>query len=427
MSQNQVVVGAQWGDEGKGKLVDLLTEQADVVVRFQGGNNAGHTIVVGGEETILHLIPSGILHANKMCLIGNGVVLDPEVFCREMDSLQNNGVSVGPERLRISYKTHLIMPYHKRMDNFREKIRSGDTRIGTTGRGIGPAYEDKVARVGIRAVDVLDEEVLRNKIAKALAEKNVLCEHYFGETPDTVEDVLEQVLPWAKRLRPHLADVSGEIQRARDAGRKILFEGAQGTLLDVDHGTFPYVTSSNTVAGNASAGTGCGMFAIDDVVAVVKAYTTRVGGGPHPTEIEDEAGEHMRDKGGEFGATTGRQRRCGWLDLVCLREAVRLNSPTSLAITKLDVLGGLPELWVCTEYEHEGERLTHPPQKQDGLGEVKPVYTRLEGWQEDISGVRSWRDLPDAARRYIEFIEEDLGVKVGYVSVGPGRDQTLVR
>jgi adenylosuccinate synthase len=427
MSQNQVVVGAQWGDEGKGKLVDLLTERADVIVRFQGGNNAGHTIVVGDKETILHLIPSGILHPEKMCLIGNGVVLDPEVFCRELDSLQNNGVSVGPERLKISNKTHLIMPYHKRLDNLREKARSGASRIGTTGRGIGPAYEDKVARVGIRAVDVLDEDLLRDKIVKALEEKNVLCEHRFGEAPESPDDVLDQVLPWTRRLRPHLADVSGEIQRARDAGQNILFEGAQGTLLDVDHGTFPYVTSSNTVAGNASAGGGCGMFAIDDVVAVVKAYTTRVGGGPHPTEISDQAGRHIQEKGAEYGATTGRKRRCGWLDLVCLREAVRLNSPTRLAITKLDVLGGLPELWVCSEYEHNGVRLTHPPQKEGGLQEVDPVYSRMEGWQEDISGVRTWGDLPRAARDYIQLIEDDLGVKVGYISVGPGRDQTLIR
>jgi len=408
-------------------MVDILTERAELIVRFQGGNNAGHTIVVGGKETILHLIPSGILHSDKICLIGNGVVLDPEVFCREMDELQEKGVSVAPERLKISYKTHLIMPYHRRMDQLREKLRSGATRIGTTGRGIGPAYEDKVSRVGIRAADILDEELLREKIAKALEEKNVLCEHCFGEPPDSVDEVLQQVLPWTRRLKPHLADVSGEIQSARDEGRNILFEGAQGTLLDVDHGTFPYVTSSNTVSGNAAAGSGCGMFAIDDVVAVVKAYTTRVGGGPHPTEIEGEAGAHMQHKGAEFGATTGRKRRCGWLDLVCLREAVRLNTPTRLAITKLDVLGGLEELQVCTEYEHQGYRLSHPPQKQDGLQEVRPVYTRLEGWQEDISGARSWTDLPRAAKEYIQLIEDDLKVKVGYVSVGPGREQTLIR
>jgi adenylosuccinate synthase len=427
MSRNLVVVGAQWGDEGKGKLVDLLTERAEVIVRFQGGNNAGHTIVVSGKETILHLIPSGILHPDKICLIGNGVVLDPEVFCRELDSLDQNGVSVGPERLKISYKTHLIMPYHKRMDQLREKLRSGASRIGTTGRGIGPAYEDKVARVGIRAVDVLDEDLLRDKIAKALEEKNVLCEHCFGESPDSPEEVLQEVLPWTRRLKPYLADVSGELQDARDADRNILFEGAQGTLLDVDHGTFPYVTSSNTVSGNAAAGSGCGMFAIDEVVAVVKAYTTRVGGGPHPTEIADQAGTHMQERGAEYGATTGRKRRCGWLDLVCLREAVRLNTPTSLAITKLDVLGGLSELRVCTEYEHQGGRVSHPPQKEGGLQEVRPVYTRLDGWQEDISGARSWEDLPRAAREYIEFIEQELGVKVGYVSVGPGREQTLIR
>ena len=427
MSQNQVVVGAQWGDEGKGKVVDLLTEQADVIVRFQGGNNAGHTIVVGDKETILHLIPSGILHPDKTCLIGNGVVLDPEVFCRELDSLQGNGVSVGPERLKISHRTHLIMPYHKRLDNLREKIRSGGDRIGTTGRGIGPAYEDKVSRVGIRAVDVLDEDLLRSKIAKAMTEKNVLCEHYFGESPDSVEDVLQEVLPWTRRLKQHLADVSGEILWARNQGYNILFEGAQGTLLDVDHGTFPYVTSSNTVASNAAAGSGCGMQAIDEVVAVVKAYTTRVGGGPHPTEIEDGAGAHMQEKGAEYGATTGRKRRCGWLDLVCLRDAVRLNTPSRLAITKLDVLGGLSDIWVCTEYEHEGLRLTHPPQKEGGLQEVNPVYTRLDGWQEDISGVRSWADLPRAAREYVQFIEDSLGVRAGYVSVGPAREQTLIR
>lgn len=427
MSVNRVVIGAQWGDEGKGKVVDLLTEEADVIVRFQGGNNAGHTIVIGEKKTVLHLIPSGILHPGKVCLIGNGVVLDPEVFCREMDELQENGMALDPERLQVSHKTHLIMPYQKKLDNLREKMRSSESKIGTTGRGIGPAYEDKAARIGIRAGDVVDEEFLRGKLERGLQEKNVLFEHFFGESPSSVEGTLEEILPYARRIREHLTDVPGQIQEARRKGESILFEGAQGTLLDLDHGTYPYVTSSNTVSSNAATGSGCGLSAIDEVVAVIKAYTTRVGGGPHPTEVEGGAGVHMQEKGAEFGATTGRPRRCGWLDLVALRESVRLNSPSSFALTKLDVLSGLEEILVCTAYNYRGSQLRFPPQREGGLEEVEPVYTRLSGWSEDISGARSWEDLPQQAREYVRFLEDYLEVKAGMISVGPSRDQTLWR
>jgi adenylosuccinate synthase len=427
MSRNVVVIGSQWGDEGKGKIVDLLTEKADVIVRFQGGNNAGHTLVVGERRVVLHLIPSGILHGGKACLIGNGVVLDPEVFCQELDRLTELGIDVDPGRLKISRKTHLIMPYHKQLDGLRELRKSSGDRIGTTGRGIGPAYEDKIARIGVRAADVLDVELMRSKVDKALAEKNVLFEHRYGTEPMGVQEVLETIRPFAERLQPYLADVSGEIDRAMKAGKSILFEGAQGSHLDIDHGTYPFVTSSNTVSGNAYAGSGCGPGVLDDVLAVVKAYTTRVGSGPFPTELDDAVGEHLQHRGDEFGATTGRRRRCGWLDLALLRESVRLNRPTGLALTKLDVLSGLEEIKVCRGYSCQGEILEYPPQSEAGLATVEPVYESLPGWQEDLAEVRSWDELPAQARQYIQTIEEDLGVPVSLVSVGPDRSQTLER
>ncbi|MCF8104062.1 MAG: adenylosuccinate synthase [Desulfohalobiaceae bacterium] len=427
MTENTVVIGAQWGDEGKGKVVDLLTEDANVIVRFQGGNNAGHTLVVGSRKLILHLIPSGILHEDKKCLIGNGVVLDPEVFCAEVDTLNELGISAGPERLKVSYKTQLIMPYHKRLDTLREEKKTGADKIGTTGRGIGPAYEDKAARIGIRAADVADPELMRQKIAKALPEKNALFEHLFQVPPLSPGEVFETIRPFARRLVPYLADVSTEIDQEVKNGGKVLFEGAQGTHLDLDHGTYPFVTSSNTVAGNAPAGSGCGPGIPERILAVVKAYTTRVGAGPFPTELKDETGDYLQGKGTEFGATTGRKRRCGWLDLVLLGESVRLNTPTGIALTKLDVLSGLPELKLCVAYKYEGRQVLYPPQKENGLAGVEPVYQSLPGWEEDISGVRSWDLLPAAARNYIERLEDILGVRVTMVSVGPDREQTLFR
>lgn len=427
MPENTVVIGAQWGDEGKGKIVDMLTEEADVIVRFQGGNNAGHTLVVGERKLVLHLIPSGILHEDKTCLIGNGVVLDPEVFCAEVDRLNELRVLVGPERLKVSRKTQLIMPYHKRLDTLREEKKKGEDKIGTTGRGIGPAYEDKAARIGIRAGDVIDPELMQHKIEKSLLEKNALFEHYFQVPPLSGHEVWEAVRPFAQRLAPYLADVSTEIDQKVKMGGSVLFEGAQGTHLDLDHGTYPFVTSSNTVAGNASGGSGCGPGVPEKILAVVKAYTTRVGAGPFPTELFDETGAYLQEKGAEFGATTGRKRRCGWLDLALLSESVRLNSPQAIALTKLDVLSGLPELKLGVAYLHEGERILYPPQTENGLAGVEPVYQTLKGWDEDLAAVRSWDQLPGAARKYILCIEEILGVRVAMVSVGPDREQTLVR
>jgi adenylosuccinate synthase len=423
---NVVVFGSQWGDEGKGKIVDMLAEESAAIVRFQGGNNAGHTLVVGGEKCVLHLIPSGILHQGKACLIGNGVVLDPEVFLKEVDVLAGKGVDASPARLMVSKKTHIIMPYHRLMDSCREAALDEGGKIGTTGRGIGPCYEDKKHRCGVRAADLADPELLRRKIEQALREKNVLFEHLYGVEPLDPEKVFEDMQPFAKRLKPYLGDVSGAIQKAEAQGF-VLFEGAQGTQLDIDHGTYPFVTSSNTVTGNAASGSGCGPRKLDRIIAIVKAYTTRVGGGPFPTELLDEIGSRLQDKGGEFGATTGRLRRCGWLDMVVLRESVRLNTPTELAVTKLDVLSGLKELKICTAYKYRGELMDYPPQEQNGMAHVEPVYESMPGWDEDISGVTAWTDLPATAKAYLERLEELSGVPVGLVSVGPDRVQTFTR
>jgi adenylosuccinate synthase len=418
---NMVVFGSQWGDEGKGKVVDMLAEKADAIVRFQGGNNAGHTLVVDGEQCILHLIPSGILHPGKQCLIGNGVVLDPFVFCDELDKLAAKGVDVSPSRMMISKKTHVIMPYHCLMDAARESSKSEDGKIGTTGRGIGPCYEDKMNRCGIRAGDFSDPELLKDKIAKALEEKNVLFKHLYGAEPVDAQEIFDKVMPVAERLKPYLGDVSSAIQ----AAGSVLFEGAQGTHLDIDHGTYPFVTSSNTVTANAASGSGCSPRELDRIIAIVKAYTTRVGSGPFPTELTDADGDYLQSHGHEFGATTGRKRRCGWLDLVVLKESVRLNGPTELAITKLDVLSGLKEVKLCVGYEYKGETIAYPPQEQNGMAFVTPVYETLPGWDEDITGARSWDDLPGNAVKYLKRIEEISGVEIGIVSVGPDRVQTF--
>nr|WP_287410588.1 adenylosuccinate synthase [Pseudodesulfovibrio sp.] len=419
---NIVVFGSQWGDEGKGKIVDMLAEKSDAIVRFQGGNNAGHTLVVDGEQCILHLIPSGVLHPGKKCLIGNGVVLDPFVFCEELDKLDAKGLDVSASRMMISKKTHVILPYHCQMDAAREAAKSDDGKIGTTGRGIGPCYEDKMNRCGVRAGDFADPELLKAKIVKALEEKNILFKHMYGAEPMDAEAVFNQVLPVAERLIPYLGDVSSAIQEAQG---NVLFEGAQGTHLDIDHGTYPFVTSSNTVTANAASGSGCSPRDLERIIAIVKAYTTRVGSGPFPTELFDADGTYLQTQGHEFGATTGRKRRCGWLDLVVLKESARLNGPTELAITKLDVLSGLKEIKLCIAYDYKGEQIAYPPQEQNGMAYVTPVYETMPGWDEDITGARSWDDLPANAVAYLKRIEEISGVKVGIVSVGPDRVQTF--
>lgn len=421
---NMIVFGTQWGDEGKGKIVDILTEEADIIVRYQGGNNAGHTLVTGGKKFILHLIPSGILHSDKTCLIGNGVVLDPEVFCAEIDKLRESGINITPERLAISNKTHIIMPYHKAIDQARETAKSGKDKIGTTGRGIGPCYEDKMSRIGIRACDLQDLDLVGEKIDKALLEKNILLEKLYNQKPVDRREVLAHIRPWAERLVPFLADVSGKIQEAGETGRTVLFEGAQGVQLDIDHGTYPFVTSSNTVTGNASAGAGY-LYAMKKVIGVVKAYTTRVGQGPFPTEQDNESGFHMQNKGSEFGSTTGRKRRCGWLDLVVLRESARLCGPTEIALTKLDVLSGLETIKVCTGYRYKGDVVDYPPQEENAMANVEPVYEDFPGWPDDITGVGVWENMPQNARDYVRLIEDYLRIKVSLISVGPDRDQTI--
>jgi len=427
---NVVVIGAQWGDEGKGKVVDLLTEHAQVVVRFQGGNNAGHTLVVGGQKTVLHLIPSGILHQGKTCVIGNGVVVDPAVLVKEIDALKSRGFLKDDAQLLISDNAHVIFPWHKLLDTYREKAR-GVSAIGTTGRGIGPAYEDKVARRGIRVRDLLHAERLRKRIDERLPgvrdELRELCRAANEPPPELdAQKFQEEFAALGERLRPHVSDVSlylsGQVQR----GARILFEGAQGTLLDVDHGTYPFVTSSNCVAGNAAVGSGLGPTAIDKVMGISKAYTTRVGGGPFPTELMDETGERLRKVGDEFGATTGRPRRCGWLDGVVLRYAVRVNGLWGLALTKMDVLSGLRTLQICNAYELDGKRITELPGDYEDLARVKPLYETLPGWDDKLAGVRTFDELPDNAKRYVRRVEEICGVPVTCISVGADRGETVL-
>jgi adenylosuccinate synthase len=419
-----VIVGTQWGDEGKGKIVDLLAEHADVVARFQGGNNAGHTMVVQGEKFISHLVPSGILQG-KICLIGNGMVVDPEVLLEEMDYLISRGIKVDPDHLKISERAQLIMPYHKEIDHARERMK-GDKKIGTTGRGIGPAYEDKATRRGVRFVDLLDIEGFREKVEMILDEKNFYLKHYLNASPLDSEAIIEAYRGYGERLAPYVANISIIIDQAGRSGQYILFEGAQGTHLDIDHGTYPYVTSSNTVAGNACCGTGVGPKAITEVIGIVKAYTTRVGAGPFPSELFDEIGDAIQKKGAEFGATTGRRRRCGWLDAVILRNAVRLNGLTGLVITKLDVLGGLEKIKICTEYQCGGKTLQDFPTDLKVLGRCEPVYETLPGWDEDISGMRDAESLPQPVKNYLKRIEAICEIPIKIISVGPGRHETIV-
>ena len=421
---NIVIVGTQWGDEGKGKIVDLLAEFADLVVRFQGGNNAGHTMVVAGEQFISHLVPSGILQ-KKTCIIGNGVVVDPAVLVGELDNLSDRGVDVGPGMLKISEKAHVIMPYHQQIDHAREKMK-GDKKIGTTGRGIGPCYEDKASRRGIRFVELIDPEVFTEMVTSVLKEKNFYLEQFFATEALDPQSMIDQYQGYAQRLAPHVANISVFIYSAIKQGKQVLFEGAQGTHLDIDHGTYPFVTSSNTVAGNACCGAGIGPKEITDVIGIVKAYTTRVGRGPFPTELFDEIGDKLQKKGAEFGATTGRRRRCGWLDIVLLRNSIRLNSLTGLVITKLDVLDGLPFLEICTGYEYEDQIITDFPANLKVLDACKPVYETLPGWTEDITQIRRFEDLPNNAKAYLTRIEELAETPIQIISVGPGREETIV-
>ena len=420
-----VVVGVQWGDEGKGKVVDLLTREADVIVRFQGGNNAGHTLVVGGQKTIVRLIPSGVLHDGKVCVIGNGMVVNPEVLVEEIDTLQARGRLSDPEALKVSELAHLVMPYHKAIDLARERLR-GAGKIGTTGRGIGPTYEDKMARVGIRFVDLLDDDVFAEKLERNLAEKNVYLDTRLEEQPLDYQQIFDDTRRLRDRLGPYVADTSRYVHDALASGRKVLFEGAQGTMLDVDHGTYPFVTSSNTLAGAVCTGAGIAPRHIDAVLGISKAYTTRVGGGPFPTEEHGPAGEKLRRDGGEFGTVTGRPRRCGWFDAVVVRTAARLSGLNGLALTKIDVLSGLSAIRVCTGYTHQGRRYDEVPAGAHLIEAVTPVYEELPGWDEPLTAIRSLDALPPNARAYVERVEVLVGVPVRMISVGAGREETIL-
>ncbi|MEX1301871.1 MAG: adenylosuccinate synthase [Desulfotignum sp.] len=422
---NTVIIGTQWGDEGKGKIVDLLSEHADYVVRFQGGNNAGHTMVVNGKTFISHLIPSGIIQGKK-CFIGNGVVVDPFVLLKEIDYLVSNQIDVSPEMLKISDRAHLIMPYHKAVDKAREE-RKGDKKIGTTGRGIGPCYEDKATRRGIRFCDLKDVALLKEKIATILDEKNFYLTHYFNTTTITPEQVISKVMAIRDRLLPYIADVSVALYQGYQNGKTLLFEGAQGTHLDIEHGTYPFVTSSSTVAGNAAGGSGIGPGYLKEIIGIVKAYTTRVGEGPFPTELFDGIGDILQKTGAEFGATTGRKRRCGWLDMVMIRNAVRLNSLTGLAITKLDVLDDLDEIKICVGYQDNGNTLHEFPSDIRTLAICTPIYETHPGWKQTISDITRYEDLPENARKYLARVEELSGVPIKIISVGPGREATIVK
>jgi len=420
---NVVVVGAQWGDEGKGKVVDIYTEYADEIVRYQGGNNAGHTLVVGDEKVVLHLIPSGVLHAGKRCVIGNGVVLDPEVFIMEVNRLKGAGRLEDDATLLLSESLHIIMPYHKAIDIARE-AQSGDKKIGTTGRGIGPCYEDKIGRRGIRLMDLVDPVVFSRKLRENLDEKNAILER-LGEEPLNYNEIYRTYQDHAQTLLPYMADTALVLDKSLKAGKKLLFEGAQGTLLDVDHGTYPFVTSSSTCAGGAATGSGVSPRAINQVIGISKAYVTRVGSGPFPTELLEETGEKLRKIGGEFGATTGRPRRCGWFDAMVIRYAVRINGLTGIALTKLDVLSDFDTIKVCTGYTYEGQALETLPARLETFESCVPVYEELPGWKTDITGVRSFDQLPENAKSYVKRLEELAGCPIVMVSVGPRRDQTI--
>ncbi len=424
MANSVVVIGTQWGDEGKGKIVDLLTDQAHAVVRFQGGHNAGHTLVIDGEKTVLHLIPSGVLRDHVKCLIGNGVVLSPSALLKELKDLEAKGIPAR-ERIVISESCPLILPYHIALDQARELAR-GKKAIGTTGRGIGPCYEDKVARRGIRLGELMDAELFAKRLREVLDYHNFTLEHYFKVEPVDYQQVLDEALQHAEELRDMVGDIPGLLHKMREQGEAIMFEGAQGALLDIDHGTYPYVTSSNTTAGGAAAGSGVGPCDLGYILGIVKAYTTRVGAGPFPTELDDDCGQHMGERGHEFGATTGRKRRCGWLDMVSLKRSLKINSVTGLCITKLDVLDGLETLKIAVAYEFQGQEVNVPPAGADNFAACKPVYIELPGWQESTVGARSYDQLPANAVAYLNEIESLSGVPVDIISTGPDRAETIV-
>ena len=422
---NVAIIGAQWGDEGKGKVVDLFTGDADIIVRFQGGNNAGHTLVVDGKKTVLHLVPSGALHPNKLCVIGNGVVVDPEILIDEIDALKAEGHLLDNSLLRISEEGHLIMPYHKAIDLARERLR-GKGKIGTTGRGIGPAYEDKVARVGIRFIDLLEEDTFREKLRHNIEEKNIYLKAILKEKTLDFDKIHDSYASYRERLKPYVTNTSLLLDREIRAGKKVMFEGAQGTLLDVDHGTYPYVTSSNTSTGGACTGSGVGPQHIHQVIGISKAYTTRVGSGPFITEVFGTEGETLKREGVEFGATTGRPRRCGWFDAVGVRHAVRVNGITGIALTKLDVLTGFKKIPICTAYRFDGSTYDEFPASSKVLEKAEPVLEEMEGWSEALTGARKFSELPAPAQRYVQRIEEIVDTEIILVSVGPGREQTIL-
>lgn len=424
MGKNVVVIGTQWGDEGKGKIVDLLTDQAQAVVRFQGGHNAGHTLVINGEKTVLHLIPSGILRDNVQCLIGNGVVVSPAALSEEMDMLTERGVPVT-DRLKISEACPLILTYHIALDQARE-IARGKAAIGTTGRGIGPAYEDKVSRRGLRVGDLLQRERFAAKLGEVLDYHNFALEHYYKADPVDFQQVLDETMALGERIKPLIADIPELLYQYHKRGESVIFEGAQGALLDIDHGTYPYVTSSNTVAGSAANGSGVGPLSLDYILGITKAYTTRVGSGPFPTELEDEQGRHLAKRGNEFGSTTGRARRCGWFDAVALRRSMQINSVSGLCITKLDVLDGLDTIRLCVGYRYNGEQRQTPPVGEEAFSACEPIYADMPGWRESTLGIQQYAELPDNAQAYLKRIEAVTETPIDIVSTGPDRDETII-
>jgi len=421
---NVGVVGIQWGDEGKGKIIDMLSNYADIVVRFQGGANAGHTIVVGDRKVVLHLLPSGILHEKKYCVIGNGVVLDPEVFRNEVEELKSLGYLKDDKKLLLSSVAHIIMPYHKKLDALREA--KGRKKIGTTGRGIGPAYEDKASRLGIRVIDLLDKKLFSEKVKQNLELKNFVIKKYYKDEGFSARDIIKSFGEYRKILKKYAADTAGFVHTSLEQGKNILFEGAQGTYLDIDHGTYPYVTSSNTVSGNIASGSGAPPTAVDYVLGICKAYTTRVGEGPFPTELEGEEGQRMRDVGGEYGATTGRPRRCGWFDAVIVKRALRLNGVGGLALMKLDVLDAFDRIKICVGYKI-GKRIhNYPPLSVADYEKAEPQYEEMEGWKTPITAITKYEDLPLNTKKYLQRLEELLRVRIDIVSVGPDRNNTIV-
>jgi len=419
---NIAVIGSQWGDEGKGKIIDYLSERSDVVARSQGGNNAGHTIVVKDKQTILHLIPSGILHKNKVCVIGNGVVIDPKVLLEEIKDLERTGVKITEKNLLISNRAHVIMPYHIALDAAKDK-KSG---IGTTKRGIGPVYADKYSRIGIRMHEFVDKDIFREKLKDILAEKNFLLKNYYNDKELCFEEIFDEYIKYSEALKGFVQDTSVILNRFIDEKKNILFEGAQGVMLDIDHGTYPYVTSSNSTVGGICTGLGIGPSKINKVVGIVKAYTTRVGSGPMPTELKDETGKKLRDNGNEYGSTTGRPRRCGWFDAVVTGYSARINGFSSIVMTKLDVLSGLKKIKICTAYDYNGKKITDFPAELNVLESCEPVYEEMDGWQEDISRITNFNELPENTKKYLKRIECLLNTKISLISVGPKREQTII-